>query len=88
MTSSNRPTEDQYEVALAVRCLVRLRHHQGRSGVEEDVKEAAGLEWRFCANCGTEAPHEGDLCTGCGLNADRRLGRAMRGFGFREVNRS
>jgi len=45
MTSSNRPTEDQYEVALAVRCLVRLRHHQGRSGVEEAVKEAAGLEW-------------------------------------------
>ncbi len=40
VTSTKQPTEDQYEVALVVRCLVRLRHHQGYSAVDHAVKEA------------------------------------------------
>ena len=73
MTSSNRPTEDQYEVALVVRHLVRLRHHQGEEVVEAALKEAAGLDWRFCLRCGTEEPSGGDLCAGCGQQASRRV---------------
>ena len=77
MTCISRPREDEYEFNLVVRCLVRLRHHQGRSAVEHAVQEAARLEWRFCANCGSEESHEGDLCTGCGRNTNRRLGNAQ-----------
>ena len=66
MTCSRRPTEDQYQLALVIRYLVRLRHRQGQSAVEEVVKEAARLEWRFCKACGTEEPCEGNLCVGCG----------------------
>ena len=63
------PTEDHYEFDLVVHRLVRLRHHQGPSSVDDAVKEAARLDWRFCENCGSEEPHERDLCTGCGLGA-------------------
>ena len=67
MTRDKRSTDNQHEVALVVRCLVRLRHHQGESSVEQAVEEAARLDWQFCESCGSEEPHEGDLCTGCGL---------------------
>ena len=77
MTTSRRPNDDQYEVAVVVRYLVRLRHHQGRSAVAEVVKQAARFDWRFCANCGAEAVHEGDLCAGCGRSTNRRLGNAQ-----------
>ena len=77
MTCSNRASEDQHEFTLVVRCLVRLRHRQGYSAVERAVKEAARLDWRFCANCGAETEHDGDLCTGCGRNTNRRLGNAQ-----------
>ena len=70
---SSRQIEDQYEVALAVRHLVRLCHHQGQSAVGDAVQAAAGLDWRFCVNCGAEAVHEGDLCAGCGQQASRRV---------------
>ena len=70
MTSSRRPTEDQHEFGLVVRCLVRLRTHQGYSAVEHAVNEAAGLEWRFCQSCGTETPWGGGHCAGCGRKAD------------------
>ena len=66
MTSTKKPTQDQYELALVVRHLVRFRHQQGESAVEGAVKEAAGLEWRFCQACGTEEPYEGSACIGCG----------------------
>ena len=71
---SSRQTADEYEFALVIRHLVRLRHHQGPSAVAKAVLEATGLEWQFCVNCGTEEPHKGDLCTGCGRNANRGLG--------------
>ena len=76
MTCISRPTEDQHGVALVVRYLVRLRHHQGESAEERAVEEAARLDWRFCSNCGAEEPCEGDLCVGCGRNANRGLGHA------------
>lgn len=41
------PTEDHYEFDLVVHRLVRLRHHQGPSSVDDAVKEAARLDWRF-----------------------------------------
>ena len=66
--NSQKRNEDDFEFARAIEVLTRLRHRQGQSGVEEAVKEAAGLDWRFCANCGTEEPCEGNLCTGCGRN--------------------
>ena len=40
MTCSRRPREDQHEFNLMVRCLVRLRHHQGQSATERALKEA------------------------------------------------
>ncbi len=64
------PTEDHYEFDLVVHRLVRLRHHQGYSAVAKAVWEAAGLEWRFCETCGSETPWDGELCAGCGGNAD------------------
>ena len=66
MTCSRRPTEDQYPLALVIRYLVRLRHHQGQSAVEEAVQAAARLDWRFCLHCGTEEPCERSVCIGCG----------------------
>ena len=78
MTCISRPREDQHEFALVVRCLVRLRHHQSDSAVEQAVKEAAGLDWRFCQGCGSEESHDADHCTGCGRNGNRRLGQARR----------
>ena len=51
--------------------VVRLRHHQGEEVAEAALKEAAGFEWRFCVNCGTEAPHEGDVCSACGRLPER-----------------
>ena len=63
---SSRQIEDQYEVALAVRHVVRLRCRQGESAVEAALREAAGLDWRFCVNCGAETEHEGSVCIGCG----------------------
>ena len=66
MTCISRPREDQHEFALVVRQLVRLRHHQGDSAVEQAVKEAAGLDWRFCQSCGSETAWDGDICNGCG----------------------
>ena len=65
MNNSER-AEGQYEFAWMVRHLVRLRHHQGEEVVEAALREAAGLDWRFCANCGTEEPCEGDVCSACG----------------------
>ena len=62
-----RPKEDEYEFDLVIRYLVRLRHRQGQSAVGDAVQAAARLDWRFCVNCGAEAVHEADLCTGCGL---------------------
>ena len=70
MTSTKKLTQDQYEFALVVRHLVRLRHHQGEEVVEHAVKEAAGLEWRFCQGCGSESPWDDELCVGCGRKAD------------------
>ena len=78
MTCISRPREDQHEFALVIRYLVRLRHRQGASATERALKEAARLDWRFCANCGTEEPCEGNLCTGCGCNGNGRLGHARR----------
>ena len=66
MTCISRPREDQHEVALVVRSLVRLRHQQGESAVEAALKEAAGLDWRFCLHCGAEEPCERSVCIGCG----------------------
>ena len=78
MTTSRKPNDDQYEVAIVVRHLVRLRHHHGRSAVAEAVQAAARLDWRFCQSCGSEESHEGDLCTGCGRNTNRRCLAAKR----------
>ena len=77
MTCISRPTEDQHGVPLVVRYLVRLRHHQGESAEERAVEEAAKLDWRFCVNCGTEEPCEGNLCSACGRSANQRLGNAQ-----------
>ena len=74
--SIKRPTEDQHEFDRVLRLLVPLRHRQGKRVVELAVKEAARLDWRFCQSCGSEEPHEGDLCTGCGRDPNRRLGQA------------
>ncbi len=72
MTCSNRAPEDQHEFALVVRCLVRLRYHQGASAVEHAVQEAAGLDWRFCQACGAEVPHDHGECAGCGFSKARK----------------
>ena len=63
--NSQKRNEDDLEFSRAVEVLTRLRHHQGQSAVEGAVKEAAGLDWWFCVNCGSEESHEGDRCTGC-----------------------
>ncbi len=78
MTNEKSESEDQYAFDRVVRHLVRLRHHQAESSVEQAVNEAARLDWLFCENCGAEEPHEGDLCTGCGRDPNRRLGHARR----------
>ena len=69
--------QDAWELSRVLEVLVRLRHQQGAEVVEGAVKEAARLEWRFCQACGTEEPHEGDLCAGCGRSANQRLGNAQ-----------
>ena len=69
MTCSRGPTEDRYEVALVIHHLVRLRHRQGKSAVEQAVQEAAGFEWRFC---GAEEPHDHGECAGCGFFKARK----------------
>ena len=40
MTCSRGPTEDRYEIALAIHHLVRLQHHQGQSAAEQAVQAA------------------------------------------------
>ena len=72
MTSTRKPTADQYQLALMVRCLVRLRCRQGESVVAEAVKEAAGLDWRFCQACGAEEPHDHGECAACGFFKARK----------------
>ena len=69
MKSWRAAREGRFEFSRMVHALVRLRHHQGEAAVERAVTEAARLDWRFCVNCGSQEPHEGDLCTGCGLGA-------------------
>lgn len=77
--SNSAKTEDLAEVALVVRCLVRLRHHQTYLAVEHAVKEAAGLEWRFCQACGAEVPHDHGECAGCGFFKARTAGQKRAG---------
>ena len=71
MTCINRAPEDQYELALVIRH--RMRHHQGQSGVEQAVQEAAQLDWRFCQSCGSETAWDGEICTGCGRKGTESL---------------
>ncbi len=70
--------EDAREFTSVIHGLARLSSHQGRPMVNHAVAEAARLSLRFCRRCGSETPWDGDLCTGCGRNTNRRLGHAGR----------
>jgi len=71
MNNSERD-EDQYEFALVVRHLVRLRQHRGEVVVELAVQEAATYDWRFCEYCRSGESHDPSECVGYGYFKARK----------------
>ncbi len=76
--NSQQRSEDDLEFSRAVEVLTRLRCRQGASALTRAMREAAKLDMLFCATCGQETGHEGDLCAECGTvtNPETVVGRS------------